>query len=133
MKPRLISTPSTEESLQSISYARTKEGRIDLDAYKGLTGMIESNNLKVDVKINGARVRYGHLDLNVSPVSGTGEVWVERKNIDISNDPAAKTKSPVAKAKTQKIDESKPENAFPKNDIKEMIRLMIQEERKKAV
>jgi hypothetical protein len=131
MKPRLVSTPSTEGALHTIAYARNKDGRIDLDAYKGLTGTIESNNLKIDVKINNARVRYGHLDLNVSPMSGAGEVWVERKNIEINNDPAAK--APVAKMKTRKIDESKPENAFPKNDIKEMIRMMIQEERQKAV
>lgn len=133
MKPRLISTPATEETMKNIAYARTAEGRIDLDAYKGLNGTIESNNLKVDVKINNARVRYGHLDLNVSPVAGTGEVWIERKNIEIANDPATKAKAPVAKMKTRKIDESKPENASAKNDIKEMIRMMIQEERQKAV
>ena len=44
------------------------------------------------MKIINARRRFGHLDLLVIPTSGTGEVWVERKNIQIINDPALSPK-----------------------------------------
>lgn len=124
--PTLVDTPSTEGQLTKISYARTSEGRVDLDAYEGLTGVITANNLKVDVRINKARIRYGHLDLNVTPMSGTGDVWVERKNIEIPGDPAAKT------AKVSKIAAAKPANAFPAAEIQQMIRAIIAEEGKKA-
>lgn len=124
--PKLVNTPTTEGSITAISYARTKEGRIDLAAYKGLKGKINANNMMIDVNINDARVRYGHLDLQVSPVAGTGEVWVERKNIEILNDPAGGRATKVSK-----VGAEKPSNAFPSRDIQEMIRLMIAEERKK--
>lgn len=120
--PTLVDTPSTEGVLTKISYARTSEGRVDLSAYEGLSGVITANNLKIDVRINKARIRYGHLDLNVSPASGTGTVWVERKNIEIPGDPASKT------AKVSKIAAPKPANAFPAAEIQKMIRAIVAEE-----
>lgn len=120
--PTLVDTPSTEGVLNKISYARTSEGRVDLSAYEGLSGVITANNLKIDVRINKARIRYGHLDLNVSPTSGTGTVWVERKNIEITDDPASKT------AKISKIAAPKPGNAFPAAEIQKMIRAIVAEE-----
>jgi len=77
------------------SYARTEDGKIDLLAYIGKTGAIEANGLSVDVKINDARTRYGHLDLSVTPLAGTGERWVEYKNIAINSDPGLRTPTPV--------------------------------------
>ena len=58
--------------------------------------------MTVNVKIVDARRRFGHLDLLVVPVSGSGEVWVERKNIEIFNDPA--TTRPVSVPKVVKND-----------------------------
>jgi len=69
------------------SYARTEDGKIDLTAYIGKTGAIEANGLSVNVTIKDARTRYGHLDLSVTPLAGTGERWVEYKNIAINSDP----------------------------------------------
>lgn len=85
--PMLVNTAKTDGIITPISYARTKDGKIDLAAYKNKKGQIKENNLTINVKILESRVRYGHLDLKVTPVAGHGEVWVERKNILIENDP----------------------------------------------
>jgi hypothetical protein len=132
--PKIVDTPKSEQDLVRTSYARTDEGRIDLDAYTGLTGTIVANNLKVDVRIQKARVRYGHLDLNVSPISGTGNVWVERKNIVIPEDPAEfSPSSGNDETKNSKISASKPAgqypNAFPTKEIRKMIQSIVAEGR----
>ena len=67
--------------------ALTEEGKIDFAAYRGLTGQIQYGELTVDVHIEDARLRFGHLDLFVTPACGRGYRWVELKNIDITNDP----------------------------------------------
>lgn len=38
------------------------------------------------VKILDARTRFGHTDYLVSPISGSGETWVESTNISIWED-----------------------------------------------
>lgn len=85
---KLISTPGPEGYLESVTYARTAEGKIDYKAYKNLKGIIHEKGLSIAVRIIDARRRYGHLDLKVTPLKGAGETWVERKNIVIPNDPA---------------------------------------------
>lgn len=87
--PMLVNTADAATGIITpIKYAKTKDGKIDLAAYKGKSGRIKENNLTIDVTIVDARRRYGHLDLNVTPISGSGNVWVERKNIEIDDDPA---------------------------------------------
>jgi hypothetical protein len=93
---KLVDTADIEGSLKTTKYARTSEGTIDYSAYIGLDGRITINKLDIMVKIIDARKRFGHLDLLVVPAAGTGEVWIERKNIIINNDPGLETKS-VAK------------------------------------
>lgn len=93
----LINTADIEDTLKPLVYARTERGTIDYEAYKGLDAQIVVNKLTVNVKIVDARRRFGHLDLLVVPVSGSGEVWVERKNIEIFNDPAAMRTETVSK------------------------------------
>ena len=88
MNAVLVDTAKVEFSGKQISYARTESGHVDTNAYIGLDGSITANSLSVDVKIISARIRYGHLDLRVTPVAGAGDVWVERKNITIPSDPA---------------------------------------------
>lgn len=67
--------------------ALTEEGKVDFAAYRGLLGQIQYGELTVDVNIEDARLRFGHLDLLVTPACGHGYRWVELKNIDITNDP----------------------------------------------
>lgn len=97
--PMLVNTANAEDGIITpIKYARTKEGRINLPAYKGKKGQVKENNLLINVKILDSRVRFGHLDLKVTPLDGSGEVWVERKNILIEKDPAdTKTRTQYGK------------------------------------
>lgn len=81
----LVDTPTYSKT----EVKRKPDGKPDYDAYVGLDGEITENGLTVEVRVIGARSRYGHLDLNVTPKSGSGSRWVERKNINLLNDPAA--------------------------------------------
>jgi hypothetical protein len=85
---QLVNTADIEGAVTPIKYARTPDGKIDYKAYCGLTGSIKANGLTINVRIVDARRRYGHLDLQVTPIDGAGTVWVERKNIIINEDPA---------------------------------------------
>ena len=85
---QLVNTADIEGAVTPIKYARTPDGKIDYKAYCGLTGSIKANGLTVNVRIVDARRRYGHLDLQVTPMDGADTVWVERKNIVINDDPA---------------------------------------------
>lgn len=73
-------------------YARTADGKINFEAYKGLYASVTENGMVFDVRITDARQRFGHLDLLCVPVSGSGQRWVEHKNLVFRNDPA----TPVA-------------------------------------
>jgi hypothetical protein len=83
-KMNIVDTPSTNDT----AVARTADGKLDLNAYLNCQGTIDQEGLTVNVIVLGARRRYGHLDLEVTPVLGTGRRWVERKNIVLNNDPA---------------------------------------------
>lgn len=96
LQKNLVNTPGADGAITPINYMRKADGSIDLAAYKGLQGEITQNNLNIHVKIKDARVRYGHLDLCVTPVSGSGTVWVERKNIVIPDDKSGKKKTGTA-------------------------------------
>ena len=78
----------TQKTIPLSSLALTDNGKVDINAYINLEGTITQDGLTVAVKTIGARVRYGHLDLEVVPVAGTGRRWIERKNIVIHEDPA---------------------------------------------
>lgn len=82
-------------SPQATPVARTSEGKVDLDAYIGKTAVYAINELSVEVEIIDARTRFGHLDLLVQPITGSGTRWVERKNLSMHQDPAF-TISPTA-------------------------------------
>lgn len=77
----IINTPPVDKS----QYKRRPDGKIDLESYVGLNGTITENGLTIEVAIVAARTRYGHLDLNVIPKAGTGNRWVEYKNLTISS------------------------------------------------
>ncbi len=96
---QLVNTADIEGAVTPIKYARTPDGKIDYKAYCGLTGSIKANGLTVNVRIVDARRRYGHLDLQVTPMDGADTVWVERKNIVINDDPANAVTSMVKSTK----------------------------------
>ncbi|NBX51286.1 hypothetical protein EBT25_15515 [bacterium] len=66
-------------------YVVDEAGKIDTGAYKGAQVLFKIPDM--DILVEGivleARVRYGHLDLLVSPKSGTGTKWFQSKNIII--------------------------------------------------
>lgn len=65
-------------------YTPTKGDKPNLDDYKGRTGTIAVDDLMVEVKIADARLRFGHLDLLVTPVAGSGERWVEQHRVEVA-------------------------------------------------
>lgn len=69
-------------------FARTADGKIDFEAYVGLDAFYHVDGLAFQMRIVGSRQRFGHLDLMVTPIAGSGERWVELKNLNIPNDPA---------------------------------------------
>jgi len=77
-------------------FARTADGKIDFDAYKGLNATYRTGELDFEVTILDSRQRFGHLDLLITPESGAGERWTEFKNLTIHNDPAGIVAAPVA-------------------------------------
>lgn len=70
----------------------TAKDKPDLDRYKDRTGQITIESLTVDVQIKDARLRFGHIDLLVTPVLGTGSQWVEQHRVEIEDADQPKTK-----------------------------------------
>jgi len=68
--------------MKSVTYSRS-DGTPDLAAYRDRTGTLAVDKLNIDVKITDARMRYGHLDLLVTPIAGQGERWVEQHRIEL--------------------------------------------------
>jgi hypothetical protein len=81
----LVDTPDYRKT----EIKRTPDGKPDYNAYVGMEGTIEENGLIVNVVVLGARSRYGHLDLQVTPKAGEGTRWVERKNINLCEEAPA--------------------------------------------
>ena len=133
MNAVLVDTAKVEFSGKQISYARTESGHVDTNAYIGLDVSITANSLSVDVKIISARIRYGHLDLRVTPIAGAGDVWVERKNITIPSDPALPKKIELSEGNQALILHGvpgvieEPVDGFA-HDIKQMIQNMTNRE-----
>jgi len=47
----------------------------------GKTAFMTLDDLTVSVRINDVRVRFGHIDLLVEPVNGSGTKWVEQHRV----------------------------------------------------
>lgn len=60
-----------------------KAKTLDLNDYRNKQGIITLDGLRVAVDIKDARVRFGHLDLLVTPTLGTGEKWMESRRVEI--------------------------------------------------
>ena len=137
--PMLVNTASADGIITPIKYARTKDGKINLAAYKNKKGQIKENNLTINVKILESRVRYGHLDLKVTPLNGSGEVWVERKNILIESDPAmTKNEREIAATNFVKAQDGDRDNgqfnmnAVPMDEIRKMIEAIVKDDARGA-
>lgn len=76
------------KTVHNYPIARDCSGKVDYEAYKNCRGFITENGLDFPVIVSSARYRYGHLDLLVSPENGTGNRWVQRTNVHLTNDPA---------------------------------------------
>jgi hypothetical protein len=59
-----------------------KAKTIDLSTYRNQTGTVSMYGLTVNVSVKDARIRFGHLDLLITPVNGAGEKWMEARRID---------------------------------------------------
>ena len=79
------------ETPDSSRFARTPDGKIDFDAYRGLTATYRTGALDFEVTIIESRQRFGHLDLLITPHAGSGQRWTEFKNLSIHQDPAFNT------------------------------------------
>ena len=78
-------TPNTNR------FARTPDGKIDFNAYRGLIATYRTGELDFEVTIIESRQRFGHLDLLITPQAGSGQRWTEFKNLSIHQDPALNT------------------------------------------
>lgn len=61
----------------------TKEDITDIDIaqLKGMSGTMSIDALHVGICIIDARRRFGHVDVLVEPLNGTGEQWVEKHRV----------------------------------------------------
>ena len=62
-------------------YSKKLDNMPDLDTFPGRNGIMTVDDLSVEVKITDARLRFGHLDLLITPVAGDGEQWVEEARV----------------------------------------------------
>lgn len=79
-------------------FARTPDGKIDFEAYRGCDATYRTGELDFEVTIVDSRQRFGHLDLLITPKAGSGQRWTEFKNLSIHNDPAPSMAVRVATA-----------------------------------
>lgn len=65
-----------------------RSGLVEPDSYKGRSGTIQvtdkAGTLIVGVQVKDARLRFGHLDLLVTPTHGVGEKWVESHKVTLA-------------------------------------------------
>lgn len=57
---------------------------LDLTTYVGRKGTINMDGLSVGIEVKEARVRFGHLDLLVTPLIGSGERWIESQRLSLT-------------------------------------------------
>jgi hypothetical protein len=50
---------------------------------KGMTAKMDVEKMTINVKVKDIRVRFGHVDVLVTPIDGQGEQWVENHRVKI--------------------------------------------------
>jgi hypothetical protein len=53
----------------------------ELKAYQDRRGYLRVQGMTVEVTINYARISYGAVQLEITPVSGSGSQWVDRGSV----------------------------------------------------
>lgn len=76
----LSTTPNRKNQMDDIINAE-KAKNIDLNTYRNQTGTVTLDGLTVSVEVKDARIRFGHLDLLITPVGGAGQKWMEARRI----------------------------------------------------
>lgn len=51
-------------------------GVVELHEYVGYEGRVRLGNLLVGVRVIDVRANFGRVDYKVTPLNGTGEIWV---------------------------------------------------------
>jgi len=51
----------------------------------GKTGLLAVGNLRVPVRVVNARTNFGRVDIQVEPIGGSGQEWVETSRVVISS------------------------------------------------
>jgi hypothetical protein len=64
-------------------YTPSEGSTPDLNAYRDREAFIHVDDLVIEVKIKDARLRFGHLDLLVTPISGSGQRWIEQHRVTL--------------------------------------------------
>ena len=63
------------------TYTKQDVEKINPKSLIGKSGLMTLDDLTVGVNITDARVRFGHIDLLVEPINGSGEKWVEKHRV----------------------------------------------------
>lgn len=63
------------------TYTKQDVEKVNPKSLIGKTGLMTLDDLTVGVNITDARVRFGHIDLLVEPITGSGEKWVEKHRV----------------------------------------------------
>jgi hypothetical protein len=63
------------------TYTKQDVEKVNPKSLIGKTGLMTLDDLTVGVNITDARVRFGHIDLLVEPINGSGEKWVEKHRV----------------------------------------------------
>ena len=66
------------------TYTKEDIGDEQLATLKGMTGHMSVETLTIGVQIKDARRRFGHIDVLVQPLNGTGEQWVEKHRVNVA-------------------------------------------------
>ena len=66
------------------TYTKEDIGDEQLATLKVMTGKMLIEDLAVGVQIKDVRRRFGHIDVLVQPLNGTGEQWVEKHRIKVA-------------------------------------------------
>jgi hypothetical protein len=63
------------------TYTKQDVEKVNPKSLIGKSGLMTLDDLTVGVNITDARVRFGHIDLLVEPINGSGEKWVEKHRV----------------------------------------------------
>lgn len=65
------------------TYTKDDVQKVNPKSLIGATGTYEVDELTIGVTIKDARVRFGHIDLLVEPIEGSGKQWVEKHRVSV--------------------------------------------------